>query len=110
MFGMFKNAKIAFSIFAVCVVPLLVVLTYSALTIIANIEESSRAERIDRFVSGVPEVAALITALQRERGLSLGYVRSGGASFAAERQAQMAETDKALLGYAAAQADGRLTV
>jgi methyl-accepting chemotaxis protein len=105
-----KNAKLAFSIFAVCVVPLLVVLTYSAATVMSNIEQLSRAERIDRFVGAVPDVAALITALQRERGMSVGFVRSQGASFASERQAQIGGTDEALRTYAAAQSVGGLTV
>jgi methyl-accepting chemotaxis protein len=109
MFAWFKNAKLAFSIFAVCIVPLIVVLAYCAATIVDSIGDSTRTERVHHFVSVAPEVAAVITALQKERGMSVGFVRSKGANFGAERAAQLRETDKALGGYESVAADGSLS-
>ncbi len=109
MFGWFKNAKLAFTIFAVCIVPLLVVFAYCTSAIVSNLQESSRVQPVHAFISGVPEVATLITQLQRERGLSVGFVRSKGATFAAERQTQITDTDNAVAALEAARSDGRLT-
>jgi methyl-accepting chemotaxis protein len=108
MSAYFKNAKLAASIFAVCVVPLAVVIYLCAMAILTNLEVSGRVGKASTFISAVPEVADLITALQTERGLSVGFVRSQGATFAAERKVQIATSDKALQAFTSAVADGRL--
>ena len=110
MSAYFKNAKLAAGIFAVCVVPLAVVIYLCVMAIVTNLEASGRVAKTTTFISAVPEVAELITALQSERGLSVGFVRSGGATFAAERAAQLPATDAALEQFRAAVTDGRLTV
>jgi methyl-accepting chemotaxis protein len=109
MLAWFKNAKLAFSIFAVCIVPLLVVIAYCTATVVSNVQESMRVQPVHIFISAVPEVAGLITNLQRERGLSVGFVRSSGAAMAGERQAQLADTDRAIKAFEAARSEGRLT-
>ena len=72
---MFKNTKVAVTIFAVCIVPLLVVVGLCAAAIVNNVNQASRVQQVSAFVAAVPEMAALITTLQKERGFSVGFVR-----------------------------------
>jgi methyl-accepting chemotaxis protein len=54
---------------------------------------------LNDLASVAVEASNLTHELQRERGISAGFVVSKGARFAGELQAQRAETDKALAGY-----------
>ena len=89
-----NNLKITRKLGLVMVLPIVALLTLSALLINQEYENSSQLKKLEKLVGFSPSVTSLVHELQKERGLSAAFLSSGGkASFRQKVAAQYTETD-----------------
>ncbi len=98
--------SIRLRIFLVCAAPCLALTILSLAVISGALERKSTADAISAAVADAPVVNALVHELQRERGLSAGFIGSRGARFGDDLIAQRAATDTALARYKVIEASG----
>ncbi len=95
----FSNFSIALKITFACLVPLLGLAIFAGAMVIEARQKSATAEEV-LGATALAEAASLaIHELQRERGMSVGFVASKGASFAAELPSQRPETDRRIKAF-----------
>ncbi|PWI35139.1 hypothetical protein DI392_02330 [Vibrio albus] len=79
------------------IVPILLALIYfSGAHILQTKEAESKAEAISHFVALSTYNSRLVHELQKERGMSAGFLGSGGKKFVQKLEAQRRETDRRL--------------
>jgi signal transduction histidine kinase len=77
---MLQNLPIRSKLVAILVVPLVVLTALTAVQIRSNITRGNQAERVNRLARFATGLSDFVHQLQRERGLSAGYV-AGGAGY-----------------------------
>src|SRR6266705_5278010 len=103
---MLQNLPIRAKLFAVLAVPLLVPTALTSVEIRSNVTKGDQADRVNRLAGFAVQLSGFVHDLQRERGLSAGYV-AGGAAGDVGMTAQRARVDQDLrdVGTAAAALD-----
>lgn len=87
-------------LFAALSVILIAVITYIVMVISSNLKEQSDAERLEQLLSLAPYFGQTIHELQKERGMSAGFISSGaGAVYSSTLVTQKEQTNKALKEY-----------
>jgi signal transduction histidine kinase len=74
---MLANLPIRSKLIAILVVPLLVLTVLTLVQMRSVVTRSAKADRVDRLTGLAVEQSTFVHELQRERGLSAGYVASG---------------------------------
>ncbi len=99
MFNWFGHLDLRYKITLLTAVPLAALLSIG----IADIRHYYELHKHDKSFGALVELsqegAALMHELQRERGFSAGYVKSGGKSFASDMPRQRGQTDRVLEPY-----------
>ncbi|ASP33852.1 nitrate- and nitrite sensing domain-containing protein [Labrenzia sp. VG12] len=95
------NRSLSFKLALVCWVPVLALLVISLHDFHSEYRSWQKARAIEEVLAVAPTLSELVHNLQRERGVSAGYVGSGGSSFGENLADLRAATD--------AQIDGHLT-
>lgn len=103
-----SNFRIGTRVLLALGLPVLGLLGYSAFTLLSLNETATRMGELGQMGRFAPTVSGLVHELQKERGISAGYIGSAGAKFADALRAQRRGTDAALdrLQDAAATARG----
>jgi methyl-accepting chemotaxis protein len=95
----FSNISIALKIAFACLVPLLGLAIFAGSMVVEARQKSAAAEEV-LGATALAEAASLaVHELQRERGMSVGFVASKGANFAAELPSQRQETDRRIKAF-----------
>ncbi len=86
--------KIGTRIAVAILVPVLAMLVFTAMQVMDALSESSRMARLHKLTDLAPSVSEVVHELQKERGMSAGFISSGGASFADSLPGQRDATDQ----------------
>ncbi len=93
-----SNVKISVKTYIALILPVIGMLLFSGYTIIGQYNSFKSIDKLSKLIYIAPDISALIHEMQKERGLSAGYIGSGGnKKFAANLNAQRKLTDKAKL-------------
>ena len=95
----FSSLPIRVKLQMLILVPLSALLFFSALAVLEKYTVSSQMQGISRMASLSVQVGGLVHELQKERGLSAGFLSSKGAKFGTELTAQRQLSDKALAEF-----------
>ena len=85
-------------------IPLLFLFLFVVESGLSRYENATSTNRIVRLMSLAAKTGSLVHEVQKERGMSVGFLGSQGSKFATELPLQRAETDKRLLEYREAKA------
>ncbi len=99
---MFKSIR--FQLLLIAAVPLLFGIVLSAISVYTAYDKFTEMTKVHSFVQLANRVSAHVHETQKERGLTAGFMGSGGKTFATELAEQRAITDtrrKALNEYLA---------
>jgi hypothetical protein len=91
---MLTNLKIGLRIAIALIVPTLGMLAFSAVMLVERSQVSSEVEELRSLVGLGPTVSALVHEMQKERGMSAGFIGSKGKKFADALPKQRATTDQ----------------
>ena len=91
-----SNFSIAQKIAFACLVPLIGLTIFAGVTVIEARQKASAADEVLAATALAEGASLAVHELQRERGMSVGFVASKGANFAAELPKQREETDRRL--------------
>jgi methyl-accepting chemotaxis protein len=94
-----SNMKIAVRIAIACLVPMIAFAAFAIKDILEKHAIYSADDRISAIAETAPEIAGLIHEIQKERGVTGGYINSKGALFSAEVQSQRPLTDQAVTAW-----------
>ncbi len=86
-------------ILTLVLIPLAGLLLMGGLELNSEYKDEVAAKQSMMFAQNIPQLTTLIDEMQKERGLSAGFVSSGGANFSQELAAQTEVTDRALQAY-----------
>ena len=95
----FSSLRIRAKLQMLILVPLSALLFFSALAVLDKYTVYNQMQGISRMSSLSVQVGALAHDLQRERGLSSGFLGSKGVKFGTELGAGRQQTDKSLAGF-----------
>jgi methyl-accepting chemotaxis protein len=95
----FSNLSIALKIALACLVPLLGLAIFAGSMVIDARQKSAAAEEVLGATTLAEAASLAVHELQRERGLSVGFVASKGATFATELPSQRQETDRRIKAF-----------
>jgi methyl-accepting chemotaxis protein len=95
----FSSLRIRVKLQMVILVPLSALIFFSAMALLDKYNVSNEMQGISRMASLSVQVGGLVHELQKERGLSAGFLASKGTKFATELPAQRQLSDKALAGF-----------
>ncbi len=91
-----SDFKISTRTYAALVLPVVGMLLFSGFIIVTQYQTSKSVTKLSELVSIAPDISTLVHEMQKERGLSAGYIGSGGnAAFSEKLIAQQKETDNA---------------
>ena len=99
MFKHLANLRIGVSIFAVCAVPLIVVVAMIFGNAVQRLEMATSAEAASRVVTKLPVITNLVVGLQKEEGFSIGYAAAYGTKFGGDRRRAIEEVDALLVPF-----------
>ncbi|MBK8174994.1 MAG: nitrate- and nitrite sensing domain-containing protein [Rhodospirillales bacterium] len=102
MWHFLENKQIRFRIGLAVFLPLIVLVGLSAYQVNVKLAETRRIDRLSALVDLAPVISSLIHELQKERGMSAGFISSKGAKFADDIPAQRQHSDGALTAVNAA--------
>jgi methyl-accepting chemotaxis protein len=77
-----------------CVLPLAGLTLFAAKDLVEKYSSYSKTAAVSRLAEAIPSVTALIHELQRERGLSAGFISTKGQSFADPLRTQRQASDR----------------
>ncbi len=93
-----SDFKISVRTYFALILPVFGMLLFSGYIIVGQYNSLRSIEKLSTLVRIAPDISALVHEMQKERGLSAGYIGSGGGSkFAADLNSQRKSTDKAKL-------------
>ncbi|HLS80353.1 MAG TPA: nitrate- and nitrite sensing domain-containing protein [Steroidobacter sp.] len=102
--GLIKNMRIRTKLLAMLALPALSLLYFS----MAGVAEKNRVnlelERLQSMMGVSVRIGALVHELQKERGMTAGFIGSNGVKFSAELQAQASNSERAVAEYESSQA------
>jgi len=90
----FKNAKISLRIVAALVLPILAMLFFAGSETLQKQQQASDFSQLQRLAGLAPDISALVHELQKERGISAGFLASRGQKFGAAVNEQRSVTDE----------------
>lgn len=93
------NVNIYTRILALCLIPMLALLTLGVLKLKAERERKLEAHFIENVVVLAPTLSNLVHELQKERGMSAGFIGSQGSSFARDIGSQRGLTDDQVVNF-----------
>lgn len=93
------DLSISSKVLTLCLLPILVLAGLAAHMLLTEHAEAARAGQIAGVVRLAPAISGLIHELQRERGISSGFIASKGAGFAEDMGRQRLDTDRALATF-----------
>ncbi|MCW8835581.1 MAG: nitrate- and nitrite sensing domain-containing protein [Rhodospirillales bacterium] len=93
MSGFLKNMKIKGRVALALVLPIAGMLIFSAMEIRADLKNADSLEKVQKLAVLGPQISALVHEMQKERGLSAGFIGSKGVNFAKELPEQRKDTD-----------------
>ena len=93
MLKIFSRLKISARITAAILIPVIGLLAFSWMQIGDALDRSRETGRLRTLADVAPVISELVHELQKERGMSAGFIGSGGAKFANELPEQRGETD-----------------
>ncbi|MDQ7250803.1 bacteriohemerythrin [Dongia sedimenti] len=102
MFGWLENRKIGFRIALSLVLPLVALLVLSGTLVLERHRTAGEMQMMQALTDLAPSVGDLVHELQKERGMSAGFLGTKGAKFATEIKQQQQSVDAALAAYRAA--------
>lgn len=82
-----------FWLFLLFGVPIAALMTFSSALVLEKRGELAEMEKLDRLSGFIRQLTGLVHEMQKERGLTSGFIASRGASFGAELIKQRAATD-----------------
>jgi hemerythrin-like metal-binding protein len=97
-----ENRKIGWRIVAALLLPLLCLAGFSATLVLERHQTAAEMRQMRSLTDLAPTLGDLVHALQKERGLSVGFLSSKGAQFGDALEQQRAAVDGAIAAYAAA--------
>ena len=89
-----KDAKIGLRILVAVMVPLLAMLVFAGSALFEKQRIASETAQLQRLTGLAPEISALVHELQKERGISAGFLGSRGQKFGSDLDGQRALTDE----------------
>ena len=92
MFAWFSNLKVGVRVLAAILVPIIGLVAYSGLSMVEKFSASQDLRRVGDLARLAPTVSAMVHELQKERGLSAGFIGSRGKVFADELPGQRDST------------------
>jgi methyl-accepting chemotaxis protein len=93
MFSFLKNTKIGLRVVMALALPVMGLLTFSSFTVFEKYRTNSEMGRVLDLAEVAPVISAVVHELQKERGMSAGFISSKGSNFATELPAQRILTD-----------------
>src|SRR3989338_5767219 len=90
----FSHLKVRTKLVLIVIVPLLGLLYFSISNIIERAAVSREMDKLESLVGLSVKIGGLAHELQKERGMTAGFLGSNGVKFANELPAQRGETDK----------------
>ena len=90
----FKNAKIGYRIALAVVLPILGMLLFAGSGLLQKQRVAIEAGQLQRLAELAPDISALVHELQKERGISAGFLASKGQKFAETLDEQRLLTDE----------------
>jgi len=91
-----SDLKISNRIYMALILPIIGMFVFSGYLIVIEYNRANSIEKISKLVEVAPTISALVDEIQKERGLSAGYIGSrGGASFLEKLNLQRKLTNKA---------------
>lgn len=93
-FAMLKNMKIGTKLLLLITVPIIGLLIFGAMTVSSRYANLRNVRETQVLVNFSVKAGALIHELQKERGLSAGYLKSQGAKFKTELADQRQKSDQ----------------
>ena len=94
-----QNLKISQRMALAIVIPILGLLVFSGLFVLDKYGEAQSMARLQRLAALAPVASAVVHELQKERGMSAGFISSRGGRFADTLRAQRGLTEAALKRY-----------
>ena len=91
---MLKNLSIKVKLFIMLTLPLLGLIAYGSLETYNSWEVLAEIEKIEQFTELTVKTSALVHELQKERGLTAGFLSSRGENFKSELIQQRQKTDQ----------------
>ncbi|MEM1399853.1 MAG: nitrate- and nitrite sensing domain-containing protein [Pseudomonadota bacterium] len=112
MIQIFTNASISVKIAILCALPILALTFAGVDRLMYERREASEAQFVADMVELAPAISGLVHELQKERGMSAGFIGSKGASFSDAIGTQRSDTDVALANFneLVGQPSGRLDI
>ena len=110
MQNLFKNLSVSHRLAIICLVPLLALIGEGMATMLYEYKRMKASATIAHVIERAPVISSAVHELQKERGMSAGYIGSGGKRFTDTLPEQRLQTDQALAALRAAipAADGQL--
>lgn len=96
MARMFLNTAIYTRILVLCLIPMLALLGLGLVKLNDEWQRKIEASFIENVVALAPAISNLVHELQKERGMSAGFIGSQGVSFAQDIENQRRQTDQQL--------------
>jgi methyl-accepting chemotaxis protein len=96
MLQLLHDARIRTKLFALVLVPLLGLTYLAGSRALERRSEVQSASALGRVVNASVDIGSLLHELQKERGMSSGFISSKGTKFAVQLDEQRARTDKRL--------------
>ncbi|MBT5780372.1 MAG: HAMP domain-containing protein [Rhodospirillaceae bacterium] len=94
MFAFFRNTKIGLRIIMALVLPVGGLLAFSGFMVFDKYEMSAEVGKVQELAEVAPVISAVVHEMQKERGMSAGFIASKGAKFAQELPGQRKLTDE----------------
>ena len=95
----FNNLSLKFKILFLVILPLVTMFALMSLMLSASYKTLQADRALQVQISVSTKLSLLVHEMQKERGMSAGFLASKGASFASELKAQRVLTDKALANF-----------
>jgi hypothetical protein len=93
MLRFLKNAKIGTRITLAIAVPVVAMLAFSIVSVVERSQTAASMGKLQELADLAPVVSALVHEMQKERGMSAGFISSRGAKFASELPEQRKLSD-----------------
>ncbi len=93
MLSFLKNAKIGVRIAVAITVPVIAMLGFAIMSVVDRQAVSAEMAKLQALAELAPTVSALAHEMQKERGMSAGFIGSGGVNFASDLPQQRSGTD-----------------
>jgi len=94
VFSFFRNTKIGLRIIMALVLPVAGLLAFSGFLVFDKYQTSADMGQVQELAVVAPVISAVVHEMQKERGMSAGFIASKGAKFAQDLPGQRKLTDE----------------